>query len=297
MRKLLLAFTTGATLLILVMTAAPALAGDPVECSPAEQAAGICTITDPGGGTPGGGTPGGGTGHPDPGAGCVANGATIPCTNGSGTWSSDRQCYIAAASPQPPDPAAAGGRPGDTLYNCTTLAGAVSTFWSPIPPGGLEGLLNPEDLARQAIATMGLGVFQVGMAPEAGGTGYVGLPVWMWAANPGPSTIGPITAAAGAVSATAKMSEADWNMGDGHVVTCRNGGTPYADSYGNSMSPTCGYRYNQASSDEAAGVYAVTVTAKWTVNWTGMGRTGVINLTFNSPVTQVRIAELQAVGQ
>lgn len=295
MRKFLL--TLMAALAVAALAGMPsASAGDPVVCTPQDAALGLCTITDPGGGGGGGGD-GGGTGHPDPGAGCVANGATIPCTNGSGTWSSDRQCYVAAASPQPPDPAAAGGRPGDTLYSCTTLAGAVSTFWSAIPPGNLDGLLNPEDLARQAIATMGLGVFQLGMAPEAGGTGYVGLPVWMWAANPGPSTIGPITATAGAVSATAKMSEADWNMGDGHVVTCRNGGTPYADSYGNSMSPTCGYRYNQASSGEAAGVYAVTVTAKWTVNWTGMGRTGVINLTFTSPVTQIRIAELQAVGQ
>jgi len=44
----------------------------------------------------------------------------------------------------------------------------------------------------------------------------------------------------------------------------------------------------------AAGTYTVTATSYWTINWSGIGESGVINQTYTSSVV-VTIGELQTV--
>ena len=77
-------------------------------------------------------------------------------------------------------------------------------------------------------------------------------------------------------------------MGDGGTVACTSTGTSYADSFGMSASPDCGYRYT------TQGTYTVTATSYWTINWSGIGESGVINQTYTSSVV-VTIGELQTV--
>jgi hypothetical protein len=154
------------------------------------------------------------------------------------------------------------------------------TFWSATSPGGPAAPPDPRVLALRAIATMRLRAIGIGIVPEAqaGRVGIVGLPTWMWVADPGQHTWGPITrtaASAGcSVTATAKVQRVVWAMGDGTTVTCTKRGTPYADSFGKTASPDCGHTYTRQ------GTYTVRATSYWRVTWTGIGQNGTIPLDF-----------------
>jgi len=64
-----------------------------------------------------------------------------------------------------------------------------------------------------------------------------------------------------AVTATGKVTQVVWSMGDGGTVACTSTGTTYAGSFGVSSSPDCGYRYTKQ------GTYMVTATSYWTHSW------------------------------
>lgn len=143
---------------------------------------------------------------------------------------------------------------------------------------------------------MDLRVVEIGIVPEniPGSIGIIGLPTWMWVADPGEATTGPITRTAAlegySVTATATMTQVVWSMGDGSSVTCAGPGTPYADRYDTQSSPTCGHTYTRM------GRYPVTATSYWAVNWEGIGQTGVIPLTF-AQTTQIAMGEAQVLTQ
>lgn len=258
---------------------------------------GVCTVFVHG---PGSGA-GGGAGHGSSQSNCTSGGAPISCKSPAGTWSATHACYIQLTKPPPPDSDPRWGPAGrialDVLYTCTSPAGRVSYFTD----NGLRGIVivNPVTVARDAMAKMNLRAIQIGMAPRATPAyGLVGLPVWMWTANPSPATVGPLSTSAttGPVTVTAKASldEIDWSMGDGQSVVCHGAGTPYSPSFGNIMSPTCGYRYTRASTSTAGGVYHVAARSHWTITWAGGGAAGTVHLDFTSRA-QVQIRELQVV--
>ena len=217
---------------------------------------------------------------------CVSSysGKEVPCREGGSWWSNDRDCYVSLADPQPAnsDPQWEGHRTG-AIYECYSpaLVGTrMYTFWSAISPAGPAAPLDPRVLALQAIATMRLRAVGIGIVPEAraGSIGIVGLPTWMWVANPGQHTWGPITRTASSagysVTATAKVQRVVWAMGDGNTVTCTQRGTPYADSFGKRSSPDCGHTYTRQ------GTYTVRATSYWLVTWAGIGQSGTIPLDF-----------------
>lgn len=141
---------------------------------------------------------------------------------------------------------------------------------------------------------MGLHAIEIGIVPKPGrnSVGLVGMPTWMWVADPGPSTTGPITrtvAKAGyTVTATGTVRRIVWKMGDGHSVVCEGEGTPYADAYGKQSSPTCGHTYTKQ------GKYAVTATSYWEVAWGGIGQNGVIPINFTQQA-QINVGEAQVI--
>lgn len=242
---------------------------------------------------------------------CYYQGKKIDCEYDGGRWSPTRNCYTKKANPQPPlDDPLWEGRTNGVIISCTYMpcVGVVieegaagmcfpKKMWAPFVPG------SPEELAHVAVAEMGLA------APEIGLTGYgrpdsmqlLGLPTWMWAADPGESTTGPIarTVSAGGVTvtATARVRETVWHMGDGGSVTCSGdnaAGTPYADSYDGRPSPTCGYQYTRSSARQPGGAYTVLVTANWEVQWSGGGESGTITTSFGRQ-TQLRVGENQVI--
>lgn len=221
----------------------------------------------------------------------------VPCSDAElGTWSNARACYIKAVSPPPPlTDAVWSGNTTGSIYRCSSSgiwSGPGSyLFWADSAPGVIP---DPRVLALQAVTQMRLRAVEIGMAPDPspGSVGLVGLPIWLWVASPDQSTWGPNTKTASAggysVTATGKVTQVVWSMGDGGTVACTSTGTTYTDSFGMSASPDCGYRYTKQ------GTYTVTATSYWTINWSGIGASGVINQTYTSSVV-VTIGELQTV--
>lgn len=246
-----------------------------------------CSVQVPG--TTSEGSSGGGGGA---GTGCTFEGASIPCTKSSGTWSSGRSCYVRSVPGIPLTDTVWDGHTDGMIYACAGLGATpfVYYFWAATSPS----LPDPKVLAQQAVTQMHLRAVTIGMAPEPkpGSVGLVGLPIWMWAASPDAGSWGPVTKTVSAggysVTATGKVTKVVWEMGDGGAVTCTSPGTPYQDSFGLSASPDCGYRY------PTQGTYTVRATNYWTVNWSGLGQSGVINRNYTSS-SVVTIGELQAV--
>ena len=169
-------------------------------------------------------------------------------------------------------------------------------LWLPTPPPGFGGVgATPAMLAARAVSLLPLRGPVIGMAPQQGKTGLVGLPVWLWTAV-SPQTWGPVSATAAvpgvSVTATARVVRVVWQMGDGSSVVCTSPGTPYSIARGDTDSPDCGYRYSRSSAGLPGDVYTVTATATWRVDWAGGGQAGSLTQTRVSTTT-VRIGELQ----
>ncbi|MEV6056455.1 ATP/GTP-binding protein [Streptomyces sp. NPDC052107] len=232
---------------------------------------------------------------------------------GNGEKAGPQLCAEERLDPQPPasDPVWKGHKPGNgAIYTRVCVSDVVSAaagnlnmgmpwvpqvFWAAQAPAAN---VDPEQLAREAVDRMLLTGPDIA-SPHAAGRYVVGMPMWLWV-RPSPTTYGPNTASASlagvTVTATAKVAQINWQMGDGSRVTCKGPGTPYADSYGKQDSPTCGHTYNTTSADQENGKYTVSATATWTVNWqdNAAGETGQFNETRQSQV-QVAIGEVQVV--
>ncbi len=291
----------------LAVVAGPAHA-DYVFCPPL---GGACQVIVERPGSPGGIGGGGGGGGGS--VACTWYGETVPCTytlDGETGWFNGADgCYYFLMIPQPP----AGSRfweghsPGDgAVYDTICYpprAGGAPGFlgvvpvWSAAPPPGFGGGTSPATLAAQAINQMVLLGPDIGIAPDTAGAGLVGLPVWMWTAV-GPQTWGPNSATAAvpglSVTATARATRIDWNMGDRTTVTCNDPGTAYDARYGNTMS-ACGHRYTVSSRNQPGGRYTIAAVTTWQVTWVAStGESGALTITRQSTTT-IRIDELQVV--
>ena len=221
----------------------------------------------------------------------------MPCHEpGLGWWSDAKSCYVQPTSPPPPKSVAAwAGHTDGAIYDCAlprsgVFGGRLYMFWSASAPAGPD----PRVLAQRAIASMNLTPVTIGIVPEdkPGSVGLVGMPVWLWAANPNQHSWGPITRSASAggvtVTATAKVKRVRWQLGDGGVVVCTGPGTVYQDRFGKSDSPSCGYTYTRQ------GTYTVRAESQWSVAWSGMGQSGTIPVTLNEATT-ITVGELQVI--
>ena len=304
------AVALGLLLLAFAGSGVVAAAGNPVSCSANETwspVRGTCVvrISAPGrqraGGTPvavGRSVRSGGS-QPQK---CVSKYSTreVPCKQKGASWSNAQGCYVSRADPQPPksDPVWEGHRDG-AIYGCYSpeLVGNRLTYqWAAATPVEAPAPPDPRVLAQQAVAAMGLRAIRIGIVPEdrAGSVGLVGLPTWMWAEAPGPSTWGPVTRSVSAggytVTATGRVDRVVWAMGDGSTVVCRKAGTPYADSFGKRSSPDCGHTYTRQ------GTYTVRATSYWVVAWSGIGQSGTIPIDFTES-TVITVGEAQVLTQ
>lgn len=297
---------------------APPAYADPV-CQQTDPATGECLIWIEGPGNPGDpGDPGdNGPQETGTGAACYWDGTDqgisipppgpVPCTSDAGYWSNAFNCYISIVDPQPPagDPNWQGHEPGDgAVYNCyQPQTDLLIGIWSADPPPNSGAGPTPREVAQIASEQMDLRAIDIGITPEPSpdSIGIVGMPVWMWAANPSSHTIGPITESASAggitVTATARVHKITWDMGDGTKVTCTSAGTPYKASYGNQKSPDCGHVYEQSSSTKSGGKYTVTATSDWVIIWEGAGQTGTIRLNGLTRTAEIAVGEAQVLVQ
>lgn len=302
--------------LLLALTSSPAAAdeSDPVHLNTdasAGQAAVDVTAKDQGhsGASPGNSAASTSTNARTAGARrCSYLGKPIDCTDSAGEWSDDQQCWVQRMSPQPPaDDPIWNGHAGGVIYWCQDpinpgdgAIGGGHMFWA--PAAGTTGApvrVDPVALAEEAIERMDLVGAAVGATPLNDGEGIVGLQTWLWVANDGPDSMGPIsrtaTAESVSVTATAKVTQLEWDMGNGDVQRCSNAGTEWRRGRGTGDSPTCGYTYYQDSGDQPDGAYTITPTAHWRVEWAGAGQSGVITFTLTGHELAMPIVELQTV--
>lgn len=292
-----------------------AAAGGPV--GPCENTS-VCVgvSTPPHGGGSGGGSTGGGGGVPE----CVYGGVDVPCSNQFGDFDSNDGCYYAELVPQPAagDPDWQGHQPGDGAIYTRTCPFAPNTaqgnVWMaagpPAPP-----IVTPEELAQRALAKIHRTAAKVGTAPSAGGgrTALVGAPIWFWINRTATDYATErkalsATAAVPGLSVTAYVyvTEVDWNLGNGVILTCGKlkgkaanpAGTPYKPSDGAHESPDCGYTYPRPSIGEPGQRYAITATVHWTVTWissNGGGDTFALD-PIATPATTLQVSELQVLN-
>lgn len=302
LRKLFVAVLAVVALTVGLTVWSPPSADAGGGCHKHSRTTGSCTVKVSVPGKKGGGSKSGSSGPSRSGSKSTGSGSRtceskagkpLPCSTSNGTYYAPKECYAKAAAGEVQDVGKAPA--GSSVYTCTPVYGAVP--FEIILPNGAPGSPppppDPAVLARQAVAQMGLHAIKVGIVPEPkqGSVGIIGLPTWMWVADPGPSTTGPITKSATlrgfTVTATAKVSRVVWRMGDGSTVSCGRG-TPYKDSYGRQSSPTCGHTYTKS------GRYTVQATSYWVVTWTGIGQTGQIPIDFTA-ATAITMGESQVI--
>lgn len=244
------------------------------------------------------------TGTPAPGddAACVIarTGQPLPCYSGAfGLFNDADDCYYMLLTQQPPpDDPLWDGREGGAIYQVTCMDSVPGTnggwTWLPSPPPGFGApQVTPAELAARAVDQMQLAGPAIGITVPPDRLGLVGVPVWLWT-EVSPTTWGPNSATASvpglSVTATAKVSQISWDMGDGNTVVCATAGTPWFE--GGIESPTCDHIYDRPSVGQPNDAYTVTGTATWVVDWSGGGTSGSLTVTRASSTT-VRIGELQ----
>ena len=224
-----------------------------------------------------------------------------PLPSGGVTCTNNTDCTVGASRPSQrpkPEPTAGNPAPGNgpvepPLQAC--IDAVTCELPEQAPPEGQP--VTAAQLAQEQFAKLPIKGPQIGIAPKQTGSGLVGLPVWLWT-TVNAATWGPYTATAAVpgltVTAVAKATRITWNMGDGRQVVCRNPGTEYKATFGNTASPTCGYRYARASRARPNGTYTITGTTTWVIHWAGGGAVGVIDQTRQTQIP-VRIDELQVV--
>jgi hypothetical protein len=220
------------------------------------------------------------------------SGAEVPCTGKAGTWNGS--CYVRILDPQPPmDYYMWEGRTDGHIAWCSKNPDSAgeALIWVPSIPGVDPGP-SPRELADRAVASMQLTAGAIGVTPlgDNGEMGIVNMPMWLWVADPGESTTGPITRTAtdGAVTvtATAALDKVVYDMGEHRTLTCLGPGTAYdPGQHGDSASPDCGYTYTQSSAHQPHQAYTITATSYWTVTWSGGGQSGTIALDFNRSIS------------
>jgi hypothetical protein len=281
--------------------------GQPADCEYIPGTGRVCTVTADSPATPGSSasdqSSSGKGATSDKKRTCQFQGRQIDCDppDPGLWWSNDRQCWVGLADPQPPkdDPVWEGNTDG-VILQCRRPGSGIgvtsSLFWAPTPPPSPAGV-NPAKLADRAVERMELRSPVIAMTPmDPAAPLLVGMDAWLWLADDGPASVGPITRTASAdgvtVSATAEVSKVVWDMGDGQRVTCTGPGTPWTPSRGTGPSPTCGHRYVRPSIGQPGGTFPIRATAHWRVHWSGAGQSGVITFTLSGE-RALEVTELQ----
>lgn len=250
----------------------------------------------------------GGGGEQSPAAPSGQGSTDLPSCIGTTEYGREFEGYFAGRAPSQPradDPVWGSHEPGDGAiyvcesrrYNNSALETLTGLYWAPDAPDAEPP--DPEVLAQRAVDNLEFEPAQLTTTlDDPGDIGYVGIPVWLWLENPGPSTIGPLTASAAAgendqwrVTAEARLDRFEWDMGDGTVVTCTGPGEPYRDGSGMNDSD-CSHRY-----EEQGNPHTITLRSFYRIEWSGIGEQGVIQHEVPPQTTEITVGELQVLRQ
>ncbi len=101
----------------------------------------------------------------------------------------------------------------------------------------------------------------------------VGYPLWLW--TDGPTVVSSRVRAYGITfTLRADWQSTDFDMGDGHQVTCTRTLVYPANTKPGRKSTACGYTYLTSSLPK--GNYMVTATTNWRISWSALGQSGSV---------------------
>lgn len=241
-----------------------------------------------------------------------SSGTVIPCTTSYGAWSSEYQCYLIRAIPQPPMTAAVrGGHTDGAVYDCTSNVGPaplnpeVSQVWLGAAPAAVPPV-DFQALARQALAQLTFTQQAVRHYPSgalADGTPYtaVKVPTWFWADAAAWKPMSRRVYQGDAWSeVTATPSTLMMSPGDGAAgVTCAGPGTVWSEeTYGPYVSSPsgCDYRYPHTSAAGPGQVVTAEFATLWTTAWTSSsGAGGALESVTTRMTSTFAVAEVQTV--
>lgn len=207
-----------------------------------------------------------------------------------------------------------GGGGGFTEVPIECIGPGISCNTIGEPQGPVPSTPSIVDIAtavQVAVTAANIQPIKIGITPEdiPGRTGLVGMPTWLWVANPSEATIGPVqrtvTTGGVTVNLTGLLTSIMWNMGDGYgLFPCAGPPVapyvPYTDVMLNLPSPTCGYYYRRSSIDQPGGVWRVSATSMWLIFWsvaTPGGTVGGVIPLAPTARTQIRTGEMQVLVQ
>lgn len=205
---------------------------------------------------------------------CTFQGQKIPCVTEHGVWFSSRQCYAQAAEPQPPadDPVWGEHAPSEgRMWYCATYQGpATGGYWFFVPDGKLPGLVDPGDVAKNALDTMTLELAEAHTAPGSNWHTFLNIDVWMWVPEGQWRTLTKtVQAGATRVRVTAEPVRVTWDMGPGQV-DCAGPGRPWASGMGATETSNCTYRYTVLENPEGDS-HEVFARIAYAVDWVCTG--------------------------
>ncbi|MGH9117609.1 MAG: hypothetical protein ACRD0A_06940 [Acidimicrobiales bacterium] len=155
--------------------------------------------------------------------------------------------------------------------------------------------INPQNLARLAVAEALTGVPspRVGMNPV--GDQLVNLETWLWVDGAATETIiaPPLSVPGITVAVTVSTGGVYWRMGDGAEFFCPGRGTPY----GTAAVPSCSHTYEPSSATAPGDRYEGSATVTWLASYTvnGQGPFRVDDAVVRQTPFSVRVTEAQAV--
>ncbi|MDZ7734467.1 MAG: hypothetical protein U5R31_16590 [Acidimicrobiia bacterium] len=134
-----------------------------------------------------------------------------------------------------------------------------------VPEGGV---VDPEALAQDALASIGVDGPAIRTSPEANGRLYVRVPTWLWLED-GWWHEHSATASAGRVTATvtARPTSVSWSLGDGSSISCEGPGTPWRAGLGEDATD-CSYTYTTSSAGSPTGTFELAASVRFEVTWT-----------------------------
>ena len=247
---------------------------------------------------------GGGVARPEPDVAppeCRMGATVVPCSTDAGAWNGS--CYVKATVPQPPfDDPRWSGRTDGVILDCTGVAvdssfglgiALTTSFWAPAPPAGA---VDPELLARQALASLSLPGAPISMTPEPNliePNVLIRRDNHVWVPQ---GSLVPMTASASdgglTVSLTASPSSIIFTSKDGDGVTSASCDPALIDGPPSNPlgTPVCSLVWERTSRDQPDGQYTITASTTWTAAWTGGGQSGTLTTTTTS-TAQVAVTD------
>ena len=161
----------------------------------------------------------------------------------------------------------------------------------PLPaPDGTPAAADPAVLAAQAVARLSVPAPSITISPHPSDNQWqvsaVGLPLWVWADDPGPVT-STVTEQGINIVMQASRGTVTFDWGDGTSSVCNQMRPRPTNIDPLTPSPDCGHTYLRR------GDYTITATAGWAVTWQALGQSGTLPLS-SSATSAIPVREFQS---